>query len=131
MVPATNIIVAESQAIFRRFIREQGIKSFYDLGRGGICHQNLHEQGHVRPGGLVVGTDSHTTTHGAMCAVATGIGSTEMVGVFATGELWFWVPETMKIVLDGVPGVSGGSTFFLRALKTYEKKGERDGRYLH
>ena len=103
-VPATNIIVAESQAILRRFVREQGIKNFYDLGRGGICHQILHEQGHVRPGDLVVGTDSHTTTHGAMGTVATGIGSTEMVGVFATGELWFRVPETMNIVLVGALG---------------------------
>ena len=100
-VPATNTLVAESQATIRRFVKEQGIRNFYDVGRGGICHQVLHERGHVRPGDLVVGTDSHTTTHGALGALAAGIGSTEMAGVFATGELWFRVPETTQFILDG------------------------------
>ena len=103
-VPATNILVAESQSTIRRFVKQQGIKNFYDIGRGGICHQVLHEKGHVRPRGLVVGTDSHTTTHGALGALAAGIGSTEMAGVFATGELWFRVPETMHIILNGALG---------------------------
>lgn len=100
-VPATNIDAARNQAIIRRFVYEQKILNFYDVGNGGICHQVLHEMGHVVPGELIVGTDSHTTTHGALGAFATGIGSTEMAGVFATGELWFKVPETIKFQIDG------------------------------
>jgi len=105
--PATNIDSARSQAALRRFAREQGIAGFYDVGRGGICHQVLHEEGHVRPGEVIVGTDSHTTTHGALGAFAAGIGATEMAGVLATGELWFRVPETVRIDLEGStpPGV--------------------------
>ena len=105
-VPATNPMVADSQATVRRFVRDQGIGSFYDVGRGGICHQVLHEEGHVKAGELIVGTDSHTTTHGALGAFAAGIGSTEMAGVFATGELWFRVPETVSIRLDGALGAA-------------------------
>jgi 3-isopropylmalate/(R)-2-methylmalate dehydratase large subunit len=103
-VPATNALVADSQATIRRFVKEQGIKNFYDIGRGGICHQVFHEKGHVKPGEVVVGADSHTTTHGALGAFAVGIGSTEMAGVFATGELWFKVPETISVVLEGILG---------------------------
>jgi 3-isopropylmalate/(R)-2-methylmalate dehydratase large subunit len=99
--PATNIDSARSQAALRRFAREQGIRGFYDVGRGGICHQVLHEEGHVRPGDVIVGTDSHTTTHGALGAFAAGIGATEMAGVLATGELWFRVPETVMVDLEG------------------------------
>jgi 3-isopropylmalate/(R)-2-methylmalate dehydratase large subunit len=101
--PATNIDSARSQAALRRFAREQGIRGFYDVGRGGICHQVLHEEGHVRPGETIVGTDSHTTTHGALGAFAAGIGATEMAGILTTGELWFRVPETVKINLEGCP----------------------------
>ncbi len=79
----------------------QGIPHFYDVGRGGICHQVLAENGHVRPGMLVVGTDSHTTTHGAFGAFAAGIGATEMAGVWCEGALWFKVPSTIRIVVKG------------------------------
>ena len=101
-VPATNALVAHSQAVIRRFVKEQCIKNFYDIGRGGICHQVFHEKGHVKPGEVVVGADSHTTTHGALGAFAVGIGSTEMAAVFATGELWFKVPETISVVFEGI-----------------------------
>ena len=66
-----------------------------------ICHQVLHEKGHVRPGELLVGTDSHTTTHGAFGTFATGIGATEMAVVWATGKIWLKVPETIKIEIKG------------------------------
>jgi len=82
-------------------VAEQGIRHFYDVGRGGICHQVLAENGHVLPGMVVVGTDSHTTTHGAFGAFATGIGATEMAGVWTEGKLWFKVPATLRIEVGG------------------------------
>lgn len=98
--PAPTIQVADGHADVRRFVREQGIRAFYDVGHG-ICHQVLPEEGHVRPGMTLVGTDSHTTTHGAFGAFATGIGATEMAAVWATGSLWFRVPPTLRIDMDG------------------------------
>ena len=85
----------------RDFVNEQGIKNFYDVGRGGVCHQIMPEKGHVRPGDVIVGSDSHTCTYGAFGAFSTGIGSTEMAAVFATGKLWFRVPEVIKVDVTG------------------------------
>jgi 3-isopropylmalate/(R)-2-methylmalate dehydratase large subunit len=99
-VPASTVKAAESHQVVREFVRAEGIPMFYDL-REGVCHQVLPEKGHVLPGMLVVGTDSHTTTYGALGVFATGIGATEMAAVWATGELWLKVPETMRISLDG------------------------------
>ncbi len=99
-IPAESEKTAELHRRIREFVKEQGIKNFYDL-KAGICHQVLPEKGHTRPGEVLVGTDSHTTTHGAFGTFATGIGATEMAGVWATGELWFKVPETIKIVVSG------------------------------
>lgn len=99
-IPADSEKTAETHKRLRGFVREQGIKNFYDL-REGICHQVLPELGHDRPGEVLVGTDSHTTTHGAFGTFATGIGATEMAGVWATGELWLKVPESIKIMVRG------------------------------
>ena len=99
-VPADSIDAANNHMIMRKFVKEQGIKNFYDV-REGVCHQVLPEKGHVVPGEVVVGTDSHTCTHGALGAFATGIGSTDMAMVFATGKLWFKVPETIKFEITG------------------------------
>ena len=99
-VPANNIKAAEAHKRIREFIKRQGIKHFYDAGEG-ICHQVMIEKGHARPGMLVVGTDSHTTTYGAIGAFSTGIGATEMAAVWATGKLWLKVPETIRINLKG------------------------------
>jgi len=99
-IPAESEKTAATHQRIRQFVNEQHIKYFYDLNEG-ICHQILPEHGHSRPGNVMVGTDSHTTTHGAYGAFATGIGATEMAGVWATGELWFMVPETMKINVVG------------------------------
>ena len=98
--PAPTAQIADGHAQVRAFVKEQGIRHFYDVGHG-ICHQVLVEEGHVSPGKLIVGTDSHTTTHGAFGAFATGIGATEMAAVWATGRLWFQVPETLHIAADG------------------------------
>ncbi|HNR25342.1 MAG TPA: homoaconitase large subunit [Methanobacteriaceae archaeon] len=99
-VPADSLEAAQNHLIMRKFVKEQGIKNFYDVGEG-VCHQVLPEKGHVVPGEVVVGTDSHTCTHGALGAFATGIGSTDMAMVFATGKLWFKVPETLKFEING------------------------------
>ena len=99
-VPADSIDAANNHMIMRKFVERQGIKNFYDV-REGVCHQVLPEKGHVVPGEVVVGTDSHTCTHGAIGAFATGIGSTDMAMVFATGKLWFKVPETIKFDITG------------------------------
>jgi len=100
-IPAESERTATTQKAVREFVAAQGIEHFYDVGRGGICHQVLPENGHVWPGMVLVGTDSHTTTHGAFGAFATGIGATEMAGVWAEGALWFKVPSTLRIEVEG------------------------------
>jgi 3-isopropylmalate/(R)-2-methylmalate dehydratase large subunit len=100
-VPADSAKSAELHKIMRKFAREQNIPHFYDVGFGGVCHQVMVEKGHVRPGELIVGADSHTCTYGALGAFGTGIGSTEMAAVFATGKIWLKVPETIKINVSG------------------------------
>jgi 3-isopropylmalate/(R)-2-methylmalate dehydratase large subunit len=100
-VPAESEKTATTHQAVREFVAAQGIQHFYDVGRGGICHQVLPEQGHVWPGMVLVGTDSHTTTHGAFGAFATGIGATEMAGVWTEGTLWFKVPATLRIEVEG------------------------------
>jgi len=100
-VPAESERTAATHKAIREFVHAQGIRHFYDVGRGGICHQVLAENGHVLPGMVVVGTDSHTTTHGAFGAFATGIGATEMAGVWTEGRLWFKTPFTLRILVSG------------------------------
>ncbi|RLI39625.1 3-isopropylmalate dehydratase large subunit, partial [Candidatus Bathyarchaeota archaeon] len=100
-VPAESVRSAELHEIMRNFAKEQQIENFYDVGKGGICHQVMPEKGYVRPGNLIVGADSHTCTYGALGAFATGIGSTEMAAVFTTGSLWFRVPSVIKINVAG------------------------------
>jgi len=99
-VPANTVKAAEGHKAVRDFARSSDIPNFYDF-RAGVCHQVLPERGHVLPGMLIVGTDSHTTTYGALGAFSTGIGATEMASVWATGELWLRVPETLRLILSG------------------------------
>ena len=100
VVPAANETYAQSHKETRDFVREQSISAFYDVGEG-ICHQVLPEHGHALPGMLIVGSDSHTPSHGALGAFAAGIGRTEAAAVMATGEIWLRVPESMHIVVEG------------------------------
>lgn len=100
-VPADSVRSAELHKIMREFAKAQDIPNFYDVGSGGVCHQVMLEKGHVRPGELIVGADSHTCTYGALGAFGTGIGSTEMAAVFATGSIWLRVPETVRIDVGG------------------------------
>ena len=99
-VPAESVKAAELHKMLRGFAKEQNIR-FYDVGRGGICHQVMPEKGHVVPGTVMVGADSHTCTYGALGAFATGIGSTEAAAVFATGKIWLKVPETIRVNVEG------------------------------
>ena len=98
-VPADSLKAAENHIMLRRFAQEQGILN-YDIFCG-VCHQVMPEKGHVLPGNIIVGTDSHTCTYGALGAFATGIGSTDMASVFATGKLWFMVPKTLQLMIEG------------------------------
>jgi len=99
-VPAESVKAAELHKMLRKFAKEQNIR-LYDVGKGGICHQVMPEKGHVLPGTLIVGADSHTCTYGALSAFATGIGSTEAAAVFATGKIWLKVPEAIRINVKG------------------------------
>lgn len=100
-VPNKDVDVAKKCLHLKRFVRQQAIENYYEVGKGGIAHQVLIEKGHVLPGMTVVGTDSHTTTYGAMGAFATGIGVDEMAVVFKTGSLWERVPGTLKVEVSG------------------------------
>jgi homoaconitate hydratase family protein len=103
-VPAESSKTATNQKKVRDFVSKQGIGKFHDIrgDEGGICHQILPENGYVRPGAVVVGTDSHTTSHGALGAFAFGIGATEMASVWALGRvLNVEVPGTIKVEVHG------------------------------
>lgn len=108
-VPAKDIASANLSKKMREFALEQGIGNYFEVGRSGICHITVPENGLVVPGDIVVGADSHTCTYGALGAFASGIGSTDMAAAWATGELWFRIPHTIKVVLKGTlkPYVGG------------------------
>jgi 3-isopropylmalate/(R)-2-methylmalate dehydratase large subunit len=99
-VPAESVKAAELHKTMRQFAKDQKLR-IYDVGKGGICHQVMPEKGHVIPGTVIVGADSHTCTYGAFGAFATGIGSTEAAAVFATGKIWLKVPEAIKVNVTG------------------------------
>ncbi|KXB01561.1 3-isopropylmalate dehydratase [candidate division MSBL1 archaeon SCGC-AAA259O05] len=98
-VPSASVGTSSMHKLMREFAEKENIENVY-YGEG-ICHQLMVEKGHVRPGTVVVGADSHTCTYGALGAFGTGIGSTEMAGVFLSGKLWFRVPETLKFEVEG------------------------------
>jgi 3-isopropylmalate/(R)-2-methylmalate dehydratase large subunit len=97
--PAPNERVANLHKLMRDFAREQG-SSLYEIGQG-ICHQIMVEQGHVRPGHVFIGADSHTSTYGALNAMACGVGSTDLAAVMLTGKIWLKVPHTIRIDCRG------------------------------
>jgi 3-isopropylmalate/(R)-2-methylmalate dehydratase large subunit len=91
---------AQNHAEVRRFVAEQGITRFFEVGRG-ICHQVLCEEGFIYPGAFLLGADSHSTHYGALGAFGAGVGRSEMAALWATGQLWLRVPESIKITLNG------------------------------
>ena len=100
-VPNKDVASAEQAKSMRDFAKKYGIVNHFDVGRGGVCHQIMIEEGFAAPGRLIVGADSHTCSYGALGALSTGIGSSEAASAMATGELWFRVPETQKFIVDG------------------------------
>ncbi|MFX1394407.1 MAG: 3-isopropylmalate dehydratase large subunit [Promethearchaeota archaeon] len=98
--PAPSERWASVHDLIRKFVRKHGIKNFYDI-KEGICHQVLPEKGHVRPGMLIVGGDSHTTTYGVFNAASCGLGNTDLFYAYVRGELWFRVPHTIKFNITG------------------------------
>lgn len=101
-VPAPTDKHANNHKEIREFVKEQGIEYFYDVtSDGGVCHQVFCEEGFALPGHLIVGSDSHTCTYGAFGCFATGIGRSEMAGVWALGQIWLRVPESIKIEVEG------------------------------
>jgi len=109
ILPDHYIFTADEKAhrnvdTLRAFVKEQGLPYFYDPGTAsycGVCHVAMPELGHVRPGETIFGTDSHTCTHGALGAFATGIGNTDAGFILGTGKLLIKVPQTIRFVLDG------------------------------
>ncbi|HWL13148.1 MAG TPA: 3-isopropylmalate dehydratase large subunit [Ureibacillus sp.] len=97
--PPATVQQADILKFTRDWARNHDLPYYYEFE--GPCHQVIVEHGHVRPGRLILGTDSHTCMAGGLGAFATGIGSTEMIGVLLTGETWLKVPETIKVVWDG------------------------------
>jgi len=98
--PAPSERWASVHDLIRKFVRKHGIKNFYDI-KEGICHQVLPEKGLVRPGMLIVGGDSHTTTYGAFNAASCGLGNTDLFYAYVKGELWFRIPHTIKFNITG------------------------------
>jgi 3-isopropylmalate/(R)-2-methylmalate dehydratase large subunit len=103
-VPAKDAQSAKLAKLMKDFAAEQQITHFFDVGRGGIEHVVLPEEGLVAPGEVIVGGDSHTCTYGAFGAFATGMGSTDIAAAFVLGEVWLKVPGTIKIVYSGKLG---------------------------
>ena len=98
--PAPTIATAEIHKKMREFAQEQQLTYHFDINKG-VCHQVMMERGVICPGDIIVATDSHTTTHGAMGAMGTGVGATDLATIMLTGQLWFRVPEIIEVRLDG------------------------------
>lgn len=100
VAPASNLATATNQRNLRRWVAAQGIEHFFESGRG-ICHQLLVEERLVLPGQVVIGTDSHSTTYGAVCAFGTGMGSTDVAVCLASGRTWMRVPDAIRVEVCG------------------------------
>lgn len=100
-VPNKDIQSAELAKRLRNWVQKHGIENYYEVGKNGVCHAVLPEDGWVLPGNTIVCGDSHTCTHGALGAFSTGVGSTDLAAAIYSGELWFKVPESVKFVLSG------------------------------
>jgi 3-isopropylmalate/(R)-2-methylmalate dehydratase large subunit len=101
-VPAPNVDSAMNHQRIRRFVKRTGLPHFFDVGRSGVCHQLVAEEGFVLPGNIVVGSDSHTPTLGALGAFAMGLGPTDIIRAMVDGKVWLQVPGSMGIEVNGV-----------------------------
>jgi 3-isopropylmalate dehydratase large subunit len=121
--PANTIAVANTQQKIRKFIKKHNIANFFDIGEG-IGHQLLAENGFCIANSIIVGSDSHTTTHGAFGAFATGIGATDMAAVWKHGTLWFKVPPTIHFTITGnFPEYTSSKDLSLHIIKTIGASG--------
>jgi methanogen homoaconitase large subunit len=100
VAPASSVSTADAQVKVREWVRREGIEDFYDVGSG-VCHQVMLEEALIQPGQIVLGTDSHATAYGAICAFGTGVGSRDMALALATGKIWLRVPQTIRVLLRG------------------------------
>jgi len=100
IAPAQTAKTADDQRICREYAALRGIKKFYDVDAG-IAHLVLSEEGHIRPGMVVIGSDSHTTIYGALGAFGTGVGFSELTAAWVTGKIWMKVPQSLKVVIEG------------------------------
>ncbi|MGC8790475.1 MAG: 3-isopropylmalate dehydratase large subunit [Desulfurella sp.] len=117
--PNKDINSANQCKIMRDFVKQNNIKHYWESGEVGIEHALLPEQGYIKPGMLIVGADSHTCTHGAFGAFATGMGSSDVGFAFATGKSWFRVPESIKFIVNGKRNKwVGGKDFILKIIGT-------------
>ncbi|HSW35600.1 MAG TPA: 3-isopropylmalate dehydratase large subunit, partial [Candidatus Limnocylindrales bacterium] len=124
--PNKDIAAAEQALLLRRFAYQYGIKHYYEVGRMGVEHALLPEQGLVWPGAVIVGADSHTCTYGALGAFATGVGSTDLAAAMAIGEAWFKVPATMRFIYNGsLPPWVGGKDLILLTIGRIGVEGAR------
>lgn len=125
-VPAKDIRTAEICKTLREFVIDQGIQHYFEVGRGGIDHVVLPDEGLVRPGELIIGGDSHTVTYGALGNFGCGVGSTDIAAAWITGEIWLRVPETIKMVFSGAPGPwTFAKDMILHAIKHMTVEGAR------
>jgi 3-isopropylmalate/(R)-2-methylmalate dehydratase large subunit len=116
-VPNKDVRSAEQAKSMRDFGKKYKIDNYFEVGRGGVCHQVMIESGFVAPGRLIVGADSHTCSYGALGAFSTGIGSTEAATIMASGKMWFKVPETQKFTINGkLPKYSMGKDIILHII---------------
>ena len=116
-LPAKDMQSANQAAILRDFAKEFGIANYFELGEMGVEHALLPERGLILPGDLAIGADSHTCTHGALGAFATGVGSTDLAYAMAFGECWLKVPETIQLRFTGKPKKwVGGKDLILQAI---------------
>jgi 3-isopropylmalate/(R)-2-methylmalate dehydratase large subunit len=115
--PNKDIKSAEQAKMLREFARKHELTNYFEVGKMGIEHCLLPEQGLVGPGDVVIGADSHTCTYGALGAFSTGVGSTDMAAAMASGEVWFRVPESIKFVYTGQPNKwVGGKDLILHTI---------------
>ncbi|MBD3379655.1 MAG: 3-isopropylmalate dehydratase large subunit [Candidatus Omnitrophica bacterium] len=116
-LPAKDAKSANQAQLLKDFAGEYGITNYFELGEMGVEHALVPERGIILPGDLMIGADSHTCTHGALGAFATGVGSTDLAYAMAFGECWFKVPETIKLVFKGKPKKwVGGKDLILHAI---------------
>ena len=108
IAPAQTAKTADDQRVCREYAARKGIKKFYDVNAG-IAHLVLSEEGHIRPGMVVIGSDSHTTIYGSLGAFGTGVGFSELTAAWVTGKIWMKVPQSLKVVIEG-PLARGSSS---------------------